>query len=141
VKVVDANILLYSVNPGEPRHHVAKSWLDASLSGRESVGFAWAVVTAFLRISTLPGLFVRPLAIGEALSIVEAWLDQPPALLVEATPRHFSLVRGLLEPIGFGGNLVNDAHLAALAIEHGAEVVSFDTDFARFAGLRWQRLG
>jgi uncharacterized protein len=141
VKIVDANVLLYAINPSEVRHEPAVKWLDRAIVGREPVGFTWMVITAFLRISTLPGAFARPLEIRQAGDVVEEWLAQPAAVVVEPTPRHLSILRGLLEPIGSGGNLVNDGHLAALAIEHGAEVVSFDTDFSRFAGLRWHRLG
>jgi toxin-antitoxin system PIN domain toxin len=139
VKVVDANVLLYAVNEQAPQHVQARSWLDRTLSGGEAVGFAWVVILAFLRLSTNPSLFARPLALDEAVGVIEAWLAQPPAVVVQPTPRHLTLMHGLLEPVGTAANLVNDAHLAALALEHGAEVSSFDGDFARFAGVRWQR--
>ncbi len=141
MKIVDANVLLYAINPNEAQHDVSRSWLDSALTGEEPIGFSWISILAFLRLSTLPGAFARPLEIREAGMVAESWLAQPAAVVVDPTPRHLSLVRGLLEPTGVGGNLVNDAHLAALAIEHGAEVASFDRDFGRFPGLRWQLPG
>jgi len=137
VRVVDANILLYAVNPAAPLHERARTWLDDAIGGGETVGFAWAVVLAFLRLATNPAVFPRPLSVDEAAGIVELWLAQAGAVVVEPTVRHLNLVRGLLGDTGTAANLVNDAHLAALAVEHGAEVVSFDRDFQRFPGVRW----
>jgi toxin-antitoxin system PIN domain toxin len=137
VKLVDANLLLYAINEDAPHHEVARGWLDGALGGREAVGFAWIVLLAFLRLSTRPGLFSRPLGAEEATAVVEGWLDRPPALTVAPTARHLGLLHGLLTSVGSAGNLVNDAHLAALAVEHGGEIVSFDGDFARFPGVRW----
>jgi toxin-antitoxin system PIN domain toxin len=137
VKVVDANVLLYAVNRDAPHHASARKWLDTALAGDEAVGFAWVVLLAFLRLSTRPGLFPHPLTLQQAVSVIEAWLARPMAILLEPTTRHLRLLHGLLAPLSTAANLVTDAHLAALAIEHGAEVVSFDTDFSRFQGLRW----
>lgn len=138
MKVVDANVLLYAVNEDAPHHEAAHDWLDAALAGRETVGFAWIVVLAFLRLSTRPGLFPRPLDANQAANVVEGWLDRPAALVLAPTSRHLGVLRGLLTTVGTAGNLVNDAHLAALAAEHGGEVVSFDGDFGRFSGIRWR---
>jgi toxin-antitoxin system PIN domain toxin len=135
VKIVDANILINAVNEDGPHHHTALSWLQAALSGNEAIGFPWVVVLAFLRVSTHPTILAQPLSRSQALDTVEDWLAQRPATLVEATPRHLALLRGLLDTARHGGNLVTDAHIAALALEHGAEVVTFDRDFARF-GVR-----
>jgi toxin-antitoxin system PIN domain toxin len=96
-----------------------------------------AVLLGFVRISTNPVVLENPLSAGEALDYVDGWLDQPVADVVHPTPDHASILRGLLEPTGAAGNLTSDAHLAALAIEHGAELCSCDPDFARFTGLRW----
>jgi toxin-antitoxin system PIN domain toxin len=137
VKLVDANVLLYAVNEDAPRHAVARGWVDAALSSGEAVGFAWIALLAFLRLSTRRGVFPRPLSISEASSVIAQWLAQPATVVLDPTERHLELLRGLLDPLGSAGNLVTDAHLAALALEHGAEVVSFDTDFSRFPGLRW----
>jgi len=136
VRVVDANVLLYAVNPRAPLHERARSWLDTALGGTETVGFAWTVVLTFLRIATSAAVFPRPLTAADAGAVVELWLDQPPSVVVEPTPRHLDLLRGLLADTGTAANLVNDAHLAALAVEHGAEIVSFDRDFQRFQGVR-----
>lgn len=137
--VVDANVLLYAVNSSAPNHEAARGWLDSSLGGRDTVGFAWVVLLAFLRLATRPGLFPRPLDVTTALSITGTWVSQPRAVVLHPTARHLSVLGGLLTPAGTGGNLVSDAHLAALAVEHGAQVVSFDADFSRFPGVRWAR--
>ncbi len=141
MKVVDANVLLYAINPSEPMHDRAHAWLDGALTGVEPVGFSWVVLLGFLRVSTLLGAFPNPLTTGQALGVAEEWLRQRAAVVLEPTPCHLSIMRQLLEPVGTGGNLVPDAHLAALAIEHRGEVVSFDNDFARYPGLRWRRPG
>lgn len=136
MQVVDANILLYAVNPAAAHHERSRAWLDAALRRTETVGFAWIAILAFVRVVTSAAAFPAPLTVDDACEAVERWLDQPPAVLVEPTPRHLGLVRGLLSDTGTAANLVNDAHLAALALEHGAEIVSFDRDFHRFAGVR-----
>jgi len=138
VKLVDTNVLLYALNEADPKHDHARTWLDGALGGTEAVGFAWAVLLAFVRLSTKAGLFPRPLTAHGALDRVRSWLMQPPAVVVEPTVRHLDILRGLLGSLGTGANLVDDAHLAALAIEHGAEIVSYDNDFGRFEGLRWR---
>ena len=141
MQVVDANVLLYAVNEDAPHHGPAKGWLDGALGGAETVGFDWVVLLAFLRLSTRSGLFPRPLTLAEAVGVVESWLAQPAAVVLQPTPRHLPVLHGLLSALGTAANLVNDAHLAALALEHGAEIVSFDTDFSRLEGVRWRRPG
>jgi toxin-antitoxin system PIN domain toxin len=137
VKLVDANVLLYAVNEDAPQHDGAHAWLDGALNERETVGLAWIVLLAFLRLTTRVGLFPQPLTLDEAAGAVELWLGQPAAVVVHPSDRHLRLLRGLLAGVGTAANLVADAHLAALALEHGAEIVSFDRDFQRFEGLRW----
>jgi toxin-antitoxin system PIN domain toxin len=107
------------------------------LSGTEPIGFAWSVLIAFVRLSTRAHVFANPLTTSEAFDLVEGWLGQPCVLVLHPTDRHLAIVRGLIEEVGTAGNLTSDAHLAALAIEHGGEVCSADTDFGRFRGLRW----
>ncbi|MGH7278573.1 MAG: type II toxin-antitoxin system VapC family toxin [Candidatus Rokuibacteriota bacterium] len=137
MRLVDANLLLYATDEQSPRHHVARSWLSAQLSGPDTFAVTWSVLLAFLRLSTSPRVFERPLSADKAFDVVDAWLGQPCVVVLHPGDRHSTLVRQLLGPVGTAGNLVSDAHLAALAIEHGAELNSCDTDFARFAGLRW----
>lgn len=139
MKVVDANVLLYAVNVDSPHHRGARDWLDESLDGGDAVGFTWVVLLAFLRISTHPAIFAAPLTSDDASAVVEGWLDRPAAVVVEPTARHLAVLRGLLAETGSAGNLVNDAHLAAVATEHAAELASYDADFSRFGGVRWFR--
>ena len=137
MNLVDANVLLYAVNSDTSHHDRARRWLDAALSGDDTVAFAWIVLLAFVRLSTKVGLFPSPLSVDEAMDRVDAWLGAGPAVVVEPTPDHAGIVRRLLNGIGVGGNLVNDAHVAALAIEHRCGIVSFDNDFSRFPGVTW----
>ncbi|MBA2497726.1 MAG: type II toxin-antitoxin system VapC family toxin [Acidimicrobiia bacterium] len=138
MRLVDANVLLHAVNTDAAEHTAARRWLEASLNGLEPVGFAWVVLLAFLRIGTRPGILPTALTVDEAGGYVEGWLAQPPAVVVHPTTRHLGVLRGLLAGTGSAGNLTSDAHLAALAVEHDAEVWSFDRDFGRFVGLRWR---
>jgi hypothetical protein len=137
VRLLDANVLLYAVDQRSPRHAAAKSWLEQQMSGDDTVAFAWTVLLAFVRVSTSSRVFERPLPPAQAFDIVDAWLAQPCAVILNPGDRHAALVRELLQPLGTAANLVNDAHLSALAIEHGAELCSCDSDFSRFSGLRW----
>jgi uncharacterized protein len=137
VQVVDANVLLYAVNTDAAHHDRARRWLDDALGGAEAVGFSWVALLAFLRLSTRPGLFPQPLSIEEASAVIEHWLAQPAARVLQPPAAHLATLSGLLQRTGTGANLVNDAHLAALAVDHGAGIVSFNRDFARFPGVRW----
>jgi toxin-antitoxin system PIN domain toxin len=135
--LVDANLLLYAVNSAATRHDAARRWLDAKLSGTEEVSFVWPVILAFLRISTHPGLFPRPLSVRSATAKMEAWLGQPVARLLDPSHQHWENFGELLRQTQCHGNLVQDAHLAAVAIERGATLCSTDADFSRFPGLNW----
>lgn len=136
--LLDANLLIYAVNEDAPSHRKAKSWLESAISGPDTVGFSWNVLLAFLRLTTRPALFRNPLSVETAFDLIASWLDQPSATVIHAGPRHLRILRELLLSMGTGGNLTSDAHLAALAIEHGAELCSSDHDFARFPGLLWR---
>ncbi len=138
MQLVDANVLLYAVNRDARHHERSRRWLDEALSGGGTVAFSWVALLAFVRLTTKVGLFPAPLTIGEAMDRVDAWLGVPAAVVVEPTVEHPRILRGLLEAVGSGANLVNDAHLAALAVEHRGTIVSFDNDFDRFPGVRWQ---
>jgi uncharacterized protein len=140
MKLIDTNVLLYAVNADSREHAVARGALQEGLSEESGVGFAWLALIGFVRLSTRRGILPRPLAAEAALGVVDDWLDAPHAQLLEATPRHWPILRRLLLGAGMAGNLSNDAHLAALAIEHGATLISFDRDFERFAGLRFELL-
>ena len=137
MKLPDLNLLLYAMDADSDLHERAGAWLEEVLSGTEEVGFAWVVLLGFLRLSTNPRIYEEPLTVVEASDAIDGWLAQSVATVVEPTSRHAAVLRELLEPLGSGGNLVSDAHLAALAIEHGAELHSRDNDFARFPGVRW----
>jgi toxin-antitoxin system PIN domain toxin len=137
MKVIDANLLLYAVNEDAPLHTKAKAWLEEVLSGIESVGFEWTVLLAFLRLSTRAAVFPSPLTLVEAISHIDSWLAQPCSVIVATTERHSDLLQQILAPFGTAGNLTSDAHLAAVAQEHGAELCSCDSDFSRFSGIRW----
>lgn len=141
MKIVDANVLIYAFDADADRHQEAKAWLDGALSGGASVGFSWVVLLAFVRLTTKPGVFPRPVTPDVAMRQVSDWLASPSALVVLPTEKHASVLAELVNEIGTAGNLVNDAHLAALAIEHRGEVVSYDHDFARFSRIRWERPG
>jgi uncharacterized protein len=139
VTIVDANVLLYAVNRSAPNRRQAQAWLEAALGGHETVAFTWIVMLAFLRLSTHEGVFPQPLTLDTAVATLRGWLSQPSAVVLEPSSRHIDVLAGLLAQTGTAANLVNDAHLAAIAIEHDGEIVSFDADFGRFSGVRWTR--
>jgi toxin-antitoxin system PIN domain toxin len=136
VVLVDANVLLYAVDSSSAHHERSRTWLDHSLAGAEAVGLAWLALLAFIRIGTNPAILTHPMTADDATAQVETWLAAPAAVVAQPTARHADVLRGLLRDTGTAGNLTTDAHLAALAIEHGADVVSHDRDFARFPGIR-----
>lgn len=134
--LVDANLLIYAVDSDSPHHRAAKGWLEETLSGETHVGLAWVVVLAFLRITTRGDVVHRPLAAEQALAYVDSWLEQPFVRTVSPGESHWPVLRNLMAVSGTAGNLTSDAHLAALAIEHGSPVYSTDHDFGRFPGIR-----
>jgi hypothetical protein len=137
VKLPDVNLLLYAADETSVHHEPALEWIEVTLSGTETVALAWLALIGFVRLSTNPRSFHSPWGVGKALDVVDGWLAQPAATVVDPTDRHAAVLRDLLTPLGAAGNLTSDAHLAALAIEHGATLYSSDNDFSRFAGLRW----
>ena len=134
--LVDANLLLYAYNRSAASHAAARRWLEDVFSKPAPVCFAWAVILAFLRITTHPRAFPRPLTADEALGIVGEWLERPNTSILEPTPRHWEILQSLVAQAQATGPLVMDAHLASLAIEHGATLCTTDRDFARFPGLK-----
>ena len=137
MKIVDINLLIYAINRDTPHHSKAKKWLEDSLSSDESFGFAWIVILGFLRIVTNGRIMPTPLIPEVAIDSVNDWLLQPPSLTIAPSHQHWSIFKELLMPLGVAANLTSDAHLAALAIEHGARLYSTDNDFSRFQSLRW----
>ena len=136
--LVDANLLVYAHVRSFQQHERARAWLDSELNGNSPVGLPWSSLLAFLRIVTNPRIFQNPEGMTDAWKQVEEWLDCDPAWIPDPTERHRELLGSLLAGPGIQANLVPDAHLASLAIEHGLILCSTDGDFARFRHLRWQ---
>jgi hypothetical protein len=137
VKLLDLNLLIYAVNRDSAPHRAARAWLEDVLSGGETVVVPWIVILGFLRVTTNPRIMAKPLTPEQAMGVVDGWLSRPVVSLLNTGDEHWPILRELLGTCGAAGNLTTDAHLAALAIEHGAELCSADGDFARFARLRW----
>jgi toxin-antitoxin system PIN domain toxin len=135
--VPDANLLLYAYNASAPEHDRVRTWWEDALSAEETVGLCWQTLTGFARICTSPRAFPHPLTIEETASIVTSWLEQPNAQVIMPSARHWNLFGRLLVESQVTGPLVMDAHLAALAMEHGATLCTHDADFTRFKRLRW----
>ena len=135
--VPDVNLLLYAYDAASPFHSRATSWWQACLTGTEPVGLAHVVMFGFMRVSTSARVFRSPLAASEAAGHVRAWLAQPVAEVLVPGPGHTGHVLNLLDTLGTAGNLVTDAQIAAIAIEHDAVVHTADADFTRFPGVRW----
>lgn len=136
MKTPDVNVLLYAVNNDSPQQPLARDWLETAFAEPAGIGFAWVALLGFVRLATRPGIFPKPLGVEDALSLVDDWLNHPHSRVLNPTDRHAALLATLLIGAGHAGNLTTDAHLAAIAIEHGAVLGTFDRDFERFAGLR-----
>lgn len=135
--IVDANLLLYAEDESSPFHSRARSWLEQVLNGATRVGLPWPSLLAFARIRTHPGIYRSPLTGPEAWSRVHDWLAAPAAWVPHPSDRHAAILEALIGRYQLSGNALPDAHLAALAIEHGMAVCSCDTDFARFDQVAW----
>lgn len=136
--LVDANLLLYAEDSLAEHHAAARDWWDEQLSGSEPVGLCWPVLNAFIRIGTNTRLHRRPLTLKEATERVESWFHQPCVRVLQPTDEHWSIFQQMLRGGNASGNLVSDAHLAALAVEHNCVLYSTDADFSRFRGLKWK---
>ncbi len=134
--LLDANIVLYAHDRTSERHQAAAGWLENALTGAESIGVSWSVLLAFLRVTTSRRMVREPLSMAEAVSAVSQWLERPNVRIVEPGERHWEILRSLLVETQIRGADVMDAHLAALAVEHGGVICTHDRDFARFPGLR-----
>lgn len=135
--IVDANVLLYAADGSSTFHGPARDWLEAALNGDRRIGLPWVTLNAFLRISTHPRAYADPMAPAEAWEYIDDWLSAELTWIPEPTSRHADVFRRLMVDGDLRGNLVTDTHIAALALEHGVSVCSFDSDFGRFDGLRW----
>lgn len=133
--VVDTNVLIYAADTRSVHHEATTRWLREVSARAQVLGLGWVAALGFLRITTNPRVFASPLTIEEASAALEAWMTHPRVAVLEPTSRHLTVLSGLLRASGTAGNLTTDAHIAALAIEHGADVASFDRDLARF-GVR-----
>jgi len=139
VILVDANLPIYAEDQASPHNEMARRWWDDVLSGDpQSVALCWQMLTAFIRLTTNPRVFQQPLTMEEAIARIESWLQLPSIRLIGPTQSHWEILQTLLTAAQARGNLVTDAHLAALAIEHGCELCSADADFSRFPGLKWR---
>lgn len=136
--VPDINLLVFAYNEAAPGHGAARAWWEGLMSGRERIGLPWAVVLGFIRLVTHPAVLEEPLPPGGAIQRARQWFAREHVLTLDPGPRHLQIVETLFEATGVAANLTTDTHLAALAIEHQAELHSNDTDFGRFPGLRWR---
>ena len=136
--LVDTNIPLYAEDSLSEHHEAARAWWDEQLSGSEPVALCWPVLTAFIRIGTNVRLHKRPLTLKEAVDRVQSWLEQPGVRILTPTEQHWAVFQRMLRAGNATANLVSDAHLAALAVEHNCTLASSDMDFTRFRGLKWR---
>lgn len=135
--ILDVNVLVIARNSSSPFHSHMRTWLEDALNGPTRVGMPWATLTAFLRLSTARTVFPSPLAPDAAMAQVHAWLAAPASWVPAESPKHAEVLGALIQRHRLTGDLIPDAHLAALAIELGVEVCSTDGDFARFHEIRW----
>ena len=137
MKLLDVNLLLYALDARSVHHANARNFLDRVLNADETIALPWTVIVAFLSAVTSTRIFTRALTADQALAVVDGWLARANVIAVEPGPDHWSIMRDLMRESGTAGSLVSDAHLAALAIERGAELCSADADFGRYARLKW----
>ena len=133
----DLNLLIYAYNDDAFEHARAKAWWETCLSDTRPVGLPWAVIVGFLRLMTNRRLQREPASMPEAMHYIRSWLERPHVEILTPGSRHLDLLDSLMRDAQASGSLATDAHLAALAIEHGAELNSNDADFSRFSGLKW----
>ncbi len=138
VKVVDLNVLLYVINADAQHHRSARRWWENAINADEPVALTWIVIIGFLRISTSRRVYPNPLTADEALTHTKRWLDLPTITILQESKDHMIMLDQLIRNCGTAGNLTTDAHLACMAINHGATLVSYDRDFLRFPNLRWE---
>lgn len=135
--LVDANLLLYAHNADAAEHSMARAWLEKEFSQPYRVGLPWPSLLAFMRLACNPAVVPAALRPAMAWQYVEEWLALDNVWIPEPGPRHAAILGGFCGLSQMTGRLVPDAHLAALAIEHGLTLCSTDGDFAKFPGLKW----
>ena len=135
--IPDLNLVLYAHIPADIRHPAARKWWDGLLTGTETVGIPLAVSIGFIRLATTPSVVSPPMPGRQAIALVQGWFRQPHLVQLEAGPDHFTHVARCLDAVDRAGKLVTDAHLAALALDHDAEIHSADQDFRLFPNVRW----
>jgi uncharacterized protein len=136
--LVDVNLLIYAEDSLSNFNSTARTWWDRQLSGAEPVCLCWPVINAFIRIGTHPRASRQPLTLNEAIGRVQSWLDQPCVRILQPSENHWKIFQQMLRAGKATANLVPDAHLAALAVEHNCVLQSSDMDFTRFRGLKWK---
>ena len=140
MKLADTNILVYAADADSPHHPASRGWIEQTLEDASGMGLAWLSVIGFIRLTTHPRIVKTPRSVPQALGYVHDWLAHPNAHILQPAARHADILARLLLAVGTAGNLTNNAHLAALAIEHDAEIATFDPDFKHFSGLKYQLL-
>lgn len=136
--LLDANLLLYTIDEQARQHQAAAGWLREQLNGSRRVGLPWQSLATFLRVAAHPRIFPRPLTPGTAFDVVTNWMAAPVAWVPQPGAEYHRILGQLITTYDMSGNLMPDAMLAALAIEHGVTLYSTDTDFAKFRELRWE---
>jgi toxin-antitoxin system PIN domain toxin len=135
--LIDVNVLLYAENAHARENPAAKAWWESTLAARTEIAFEWLTIVAFLRLTANPKIFPAPLSIDQALRRIDLWLQRDHIHIVAAGPRHWPIYSKLVRDGALRGNSLNDAHLAAIAMENDWVLCSSDTGFAHYAGLRW----
>ena len=136
--VVDITLLLAAVNTRAPMHKAARTWWEEQLNSDAEIGLSWLVILGFIRLTTNGKVMPEPLLLADAIAMVDEWLRRPNVKTVAVTPQHWNILQNMLHAVGHGAALTMDAHLACLAIEHDAEIVTVDEDFMHFPGLKWK---
>ena len=137
ISIPDVNVLVYAVDEQSPFYRTSNEWLNQALNGESPVGFTWHSLAGFVRIITNPKITPKPRSVTEAFDSIESWLAQTPSRIIHPAGTHLATFRHLVEAVGASGNRTTDANLAAIVIDHGGEVVSCDSDFGKFPGLKW----
>lgn len=135
--IPDTNLLIYATAQTAPDHAKARDWWKRCLNGSEHVGLPWHSLTSYLRIMSSSRARLTPTPIDQLLDVVDSWFESQVVDVIDPRAHHMQAMRSIAEPLGLGGDIMNDVHLAALSIEYGGVIHTADADFARFPGVRW----